>query len=113
MMLTLWSLASNHCKLETFPGLSFLECSSETATETHCDDNECKTVESGFYKKEDNQKLLATVIAADLTEVILVSAKPEIETASIHPAAAPPELPQRWQFVFRTASTPRAPSFAS
>jgi hypothetical protein len=29
------------------------------------------------------------------------------------PGAAPPEFPKCWQFVFRTASPPRAPSFVS
>ena len=114
-MVALWSLASNHCKLETLPGLSFLACASATTVESHCDDSECAGVEEGGYKVEDHQSILpVALVTVDLAEIILPADGSGTEAA---PAGfltvAPPEFPHCWQFVFRTASPPRAPSFAA
>ena len=114
-MVTLWSLASNHCQLETLPGLSFLACAPATATESHCDDSECAGVEEGGYKIEEHQSLLpAALVTVALAQIILPPKNAQIEAASALPlTVASPEFPHCWQFVFRTASPPRAPSFAS
>lgn len=118
MLLTAWSVAANHCKLEQLPGFHFLKCGESAAVSNHpqddCESDACESLESGFYKTEDG-KLAA--MAPMLAEIIPVLFSPE----SIKPSAennfasvpAPPELSPRWQFVFRTASPPRAPSFAS
>ncbi len=114
-MVALWPLASNHCQLELLPGLSFLACAQATATESHCDDSECAGVEGGGYKVEDHQSIIPVAPAT----VALAQIVPAADSSGTEPApadfltVAPPELPQCWQFVFRTASPPRAPSFAA
>ena len=114
-MVVLWSLASNHCQLETLPGLSFLACAAESTTESHCDDSKCAGVEEGGYKTEDHQSILpVALVAVALAKTILPAEVSGKETApAVFLTAAPPELPRCWQFVFRTASPPRAPSFVS
>ena len=114
-MLALWSAASNHCQLETLPGLSFLECAPATATESHCDDAECASVESGNYKVENQQSILPVAITAiDLAQIILPAESSQTEvTSALLLTVAPPEFPHCWQFVFRTAAAPRSPSLAS
>jgi hypothetical protein len=115
VMLVLWSLASNHCKLEALPGLTFLECSPASATESHCDDSGCASVEAGGCKVEDQQSVLHPMLASViLAEMIRPLAASRMETsATMLLTVAPPELPHCWQFVFRTAASPRAPSLAS
>jgi hypothetical protein len=115
VMLALWSLASNHCKLEVLPGLAFLKCPPAAATESHCDDSECASVEAGGCKVEDQQSvlhpLLASVILAEIIRPLATSRRETAATMLL--TVAPPELPHCWQFVFRTAASPRAPSLAS
>ena len=114
-MVALWSLASNHCQLETLPGWSFLECASASPNESHCDDSECASVEEGGYKTEYHRSVVPAVLAiAVLAQFILPVENFKTEFAPDgFLTVAPPELPRCWQFVFRTASPPRAPSFAS
>jgi len=115
MMLALWSVASNHCQLETLPGLSFLACAPAGVTESHCDDSECAGVEAGGYKVEDHQSIIPVALATvALAQIISAADNSETEPApAVFLTVAPPEFPHCWQFVFRTASPPRAPSFVS
>ena len=108
-----------HCRLETVPGLEFLACLSDG----DCHDKEgsdrgdtgCCSAEKSQYKTEQ-QRL--TFPPPDLLPLAFA---PVLDLASTLPApvnretftVAPPELPRCWQFVFRTASPPRAPSLAS
>ena len=111
----LWPLMASHCLLESLPSLSFLECVSDSPSEAGCDDDACSTVESGYYKTEDNQTFLATMfvwINFCPVELLLPPLLPTAEVSSLE-TAAPPEFSASRQFVFRTASPPRAPSFAS
>ena len=117
-LVSVWSLAANHCKLEQLTGFQFLKCSAPVSAsspqEDDCQKDGCASVESSFYKMEDG-KLAAA--APSLAEIPLVL----IWSETIPPAAennfisdsVPPELSPRWQFIFHTASSPRAPSFAS
>lgn len=115
----LWLPLSAHCQLESIPGLEFLACPSPNASSgnpnSHCDDSDCCSAERSQYKAE---QLRLTLPAPDLLPVL---STPLLTLANTLPAevsmgiltAAPPEFPQSWQFIFRTASPPRAPSFAS
>ena len=114
-----WVLATNHCRIETIPGLDFLVCCSHDKASPH-QDNDCETdgcaqVESGLYKMENNPVSVATptfLLANFLTPLLEELAAPE--TASdVLIEAAPPELSKVWQFTSRTALPPRAPSIAS
>ena len=75
----------------------------------------CCTLASGSYKVDDNQRVttispvVAVVLLADLSELAsLADAPPAVVRTAI-----PPELSVSWQFSFRTALPPRAPSFVS
>ncbi len=115
--LALWPLATSHCSLEQMPGLEFLACADEAAAVPHqgndCETDSCASVESGFYKSEDGHQVVPTaplVASALLTAILRKSAQP-VAGSRIVFDSAPPELPKVWQFSFRTALPPRAPSF--
>jgi hypothetical protein len=119
-LLGLWLGAANHCKLEEIPGLRFLICCDHDGAAPHqdgdCDTDGCAQVEEGLYKTEDCR------VAAHAPLLLLEIPRAEIaceEVASVQVSwgdfltVALPELPVTWQFSFRTALPPRAPSFAS
>lgn len=116
----LWLPVSVHCQLEQLPGLEFLSCCNhEDTTAPHQDDDckgdACAVVESGLYKTEERQISLP---APDWMPVASYCAlRPEAcfcaEVRSSHQGTAPPELSRVWQFSFRTALLPRAPSVVS
>jgi hypothetical protein len=112
-LLALWLPLMVHCQLETIPGLEFLQCASDSSQQTDCDGDSCCAVEKSHYKAEENSLTLS------LPEVLFTPCLPVLATITTLPergdvpTTAPPELPRCWQFVFRTASPPRAPSFAS
>jgi len=118
-LLGLWLGATNHCKLEEIPGLSFLVCCDHEGATPH-EDNDCATdacaqVENSFYKTQ-NSKVAAVkpalVLALCVMSGIEVEAKPQ-PALSDFLTVAPPEFSVTWQFSFRTALPPRAPSITS
>ena len=122
MTLTLaafWLVALNHCRLEQIPGLSFLVCCAHDDAAPHqdndCDTDGCAAVEGSFYKLEDAQASFSAPVL--VLPVSLTLSLDELEAASADCsdfyACAPPELLVTWQFSYRTALPPRAPSFAS
>jgi hypothetical protein len=113
-MLALWLPLMVHCNLEVIPGLEFLRCASDSGEQGGCDGHACCAIEKSQYKAEE------TLSTLPLPEIFLTPALPVVATITVlsvessHlPTAAPPDLPKCWQFVFRTAAPPRAPSFAS
>jgi hypothetical protein len=121
-VLALWLPASNHCRLEQLPGLGFLSCcehelASEAAGhhEDDCNDDWCAVVEQGLYKT-DNQRIVANAPTA-VAALFLLSCPDRVrELISALPprrADVAPELSKIWQFSFRAAAPPRAPSVAS
>ena len=117
VLLALWVPATMHCALETVPGLSFLQwcCGSDEAPQAahDCSQDSCSAVESGFYKIEDNPTVapgLAALLAlTDSDGFVEPPADPPPHSTPA--SSAPPELPRFWQFSYRTALPPRAPSF--
>jgi hypothetical protein len=115
LMLALWPLAVMHCKLEKIPGLEFLRCASDTPTSSGCQEDGCETVESATYKTPDNQN----VAPEPVFEALVLSTLLEREDRPCENdfcwlvTAAPPDLSKIWQFSFRTALPPRAPSCVS
>lgn len=114
-LVAVWPLAMNHCQLETVPGLTFLHVSGHSEGKGDCGADGCPTVESGSYRAEDGQAPQAIVLASlDIRpKEQLLPVPPPAEIIPYCLTAAPPEFPASRQFVFRTASPPRAPSFAS
>jgi hypothetical protein len=112
----LWLPVSAHCQLGSVPGLEFLRCAVDAQTpggSTGSNDCGCCAVEKSQYKSSQarvtipSPAMLLTVAVTDITD----KSADEISAAVF--AVVPPELPRCWQFVFRTASPPRAPSFVS
>jgi hypothetical protein len=116
-VLALWLPATNHCRLELIPALEFLACCVHENAAPHedkdCETDGCATVEEGFYKSDD---LRITPVAPDF---LLSAHALTLAVASSHPfytalpTTAPPELSKVWQFSFRAAAPPRAPSLLS
>lgn len=121
-IIAFWALMTNHCGLEQLSGLEFLACSPQSEATPHqpkdCgDDNDaCATVESVLYKSEQGQiaAAKAPVIAVAFALAILSDlAAIESSADQLSPDPTPPELARVWQFSFRTALPPRAPSLIS
>ena len=118
LLTLLWAAASNHCKLEQVPGLSFLAC-TDHAEETPQQDRGCDTDGCSFevqlYKTETAQAsmpapvLLFTFFLSPLFDELVAPST----TSHILPDAAPVVLTRVWQFSYRTALPPRAPSLLS
>lgn len=120
-MVAFWALMTNHCALEMIPSLSFLACSPQTEAARHVPDDcgdegdACATVESGNYKSEESQVSAGKAPLANAFMLALLSELTALESlvGRASPEVIPPELAHVWQFSFRTALPPRAPSFIS
>jgi hypothetical protein len=120
LLVALWPLVTSHCNLEPFAGLEFLSCAEAPANaaphqENGCETDSCASVESGSYKTEDGRQVVpapSLIPSAFLTAILLEATQP-VASQNIAPHFTPPELPKVWQFSFRTALPPRAPSFVS
>ena len=117
-LVALWLPVSVHCQLEQLPGLEFLSCCDhEDTTAPHpdddCEGDGCAVVESGLYKTEERQNsLTAPNFPPVQSSSVRMTSAPAAVLALVH-GTSPPELSRIWQFSFRTALPPRAPSFAS
>jgi hypothetical protein len=114
-----WVPLMAHCQLESITGLELLRCQSAGETSapgsSHCDDESCCTWESGQYHSPQNQPLISSPVHAVASPLALsvpdhsLPADPGVSVLT----AAPPEIPNAWQFSLRAALPVRAPSFAS
>jgi hypothetical protein len=114
-VLVLWLAATQHCRLENLPGLGFLKCTTDTATSSECEGDGCCAVESAAYKPSDDQQVAAPP-APLLVVLVVQEPRPDAPLGQAcleTPTRLPPELPQCWQFISRTALPVRAPSLAS
>lgn len=113
----LWLPVSAHCQLESATGLEFFHCADKTSDSQNParDCRDCCALEKSQYR---SQQIRLTIPAPDLSPL---SATPSLPAASTLPVAvrpgsltaAPPQLLQTRQFLFRTALPARAPSLAS
>lgn len=113
----LWLPLSSHCTWEHLPGLELFSCHSEAETEPHQDDDcqtdGCAAVETGSYKIEEQPASIpAQLLLPCLTSMLPTGTTTPLNLGSA-PASPPPELSRNWQFAFRAAAPPRAPSFVS
>jgi hypothetical protein len=113
-----WLAASNHCRLELVPGLSFLACCEQgdgaPLQDKDCETDGCAAVEGAFYKNEDPQPPVSAPPLVALTTLLpLLSGEPSPVGCPINSDTIPLELPVTWQFSFRAAAPPRAPSLVS
>lgn len=113
----LWLPAVAHCQLESLAGFKFLQC-HEDATAAHTSSKDCDSccaVEKSQFRSVQ-QRLDVPQPGLLPLFLTLALASEASETAPAHsftPVAIPPDLPARWQFVFRAALPVRAPSFVS
>jgi hypothetical protein len=101
-------------------GFGFLICSPLGETDSHqdndCDRDSCATVEKAPYKSEQ-VRITAPAPVLILAESLFTSAS--LYSDSVENLSYPPQppsvlqLPTGWQFTFRTALPPRAPSLLS
>lgn len=113
----LWLPAVAHCQLESLTGLEFLQC-HEATSDKHTSSKDCDTccaVEKSQFRSVQ-QRLNAPspdLLPLFLTVVLISESLESSPVVSFAPVAAPPDLPARWQFIFRAALPVRAPSSVS
>lgn len=116
-LVAVWPLAMNHCKLETVPGFTFLQCAVETQ-DAHSPDNHCAdrcAVEKSQYRADYVPLNIPTpnFLPVFYAPVLPTLAVLPVEVSGGILTAAPPQLLQSRHFVSRTALPARAPSLAS
>ena len=111
VLAVLWVPVTSHCAWENVPGLQFFKCAPSDSPKGDCDDDACAQLEGGAYKVADPQVTPSLPLLTLLFQVLVI--EPVVSEASVLATAPPPEIPVGWQFSFRTALPPRAPSFVS
>ena len=121
-VLAFWVPITNHCRLELIPGLEFLSCCAhspdEQASEQHeneCAEDLCAQVEEGLYKAESNRIVVEAppAVSQGIVPAVLEQTPGPERASPERLDASPPELSKTWQFSFRAAAPPRAPSSVS
>jgi hypothetical protein len=118
LLALLWVPLTSHCDWEHLPGLESLACCDQAKAAPH-QDNDCQTdlcasVESGNYKIEERAVSAPAPVLVAVVVIPLLAPAPENPSATVAATSSVPiELPKLWQFAFRTAAPPRAPSFVS
>jgi hypothetical protein len=106
-----WVPITSHCAWENLPGLQFFQCATDTEQDSDCEGDACVQVESASYKVSETQTSVPVPPLTIVFQVSLLEMLPTLQPLPV--SAAPPEIPKSWQFSFRTALPPRAPSFVS
>ena len=120
LLAIVWLPISSHCLLfESAANLAILACCDNEATTSHhenaCDSDGCAIVEEAQYRCSEER-----VVAPTLDIIVAFELPSSLETDS-KPFQCLTHLNQgnwfisspHWQFSFRTALSPRAPSFVS
>jgi hypothetical protein len=117
-VLALWGLAAMHCNLETLPGMEFLRscCFVDSSTASHngCEGDGCEAVENAKYLPGQASVSVpqpALFLALGVSAVEAPLPKLRLYHCTNPDPDPPPDLSKAWQFSFRTALPPRAPSF--
>jgi hypothetical protein len=107
-----------HCDLEHVPGFQFLAwCHSQDAApqqDADCGGDTCSEVESALYSAGTREvtvplPLLALSFLLPMTDDAPMTSVSE----PLWLTESPPELSRAWQFSYRTALPPRAPSLVA
>ena len=116
LIVAFWGFATAHCSLEQLPGFGFFACGERLGGAPHqdndCGRDGCSVVESGFYRVDEHPAIVPEPLL--LFAALLPLFEPDLrrEIAAIPTrSSVPTELARVWQFSFRTALPPRAPSF--
>src|SRR3569833_1371875 len=117
IVMALWLSCMVHCGTAKLVGSGLIACCGEVSNDCgqtpvsgHC---VCDLTKSGVFLATQHS---VTAPPAAGVEVFNLFSNLEARHSEELPAkliSSPPDLPTCWQFVFRTASPPRAPSFVS
>jgi hypothetical protein len=112
VLLVLWVPLTSHCTWENLADLALFKCpASAEQQSSDCADDACAQLETATYRNTVAQPDLAPPpfpVLFELPNLILPAT-----LMCVAKAATPPEISSGWQFAFRTALPPRAPSFVS
>lgn len=106
-----WGPIASHCAWENVPGLQIFKCATDTPEKSDCDDDGCAQLETATYKVADTSTPVPVLLLTLSIQFASVELLPAEQSSPV--TAAPLEIPAGWQFSFRTALPPRAPSFVS
>lgn len=119
LLMLVWLPASSLCLMESAGFIKKGDCCSKDSersapSKTGCDEP-CGVLASGGYLfQQDHFVLSAPAIEPpDFCAPAVLEIRSPAGIGRDAPATAPPELAGHWQFSFRTALSPRAPSFVS
>lgn len=117
LLAALWLPAMSHCSLEQSIDLAFLACNTAAEADSHqssdCQGDVCATLEDGLFRPEEGA---VTVDAPALLLTALIPAPVDTESSADVAVATSTDrlsIGCGWQFAWRTALLPRAPSRAS
>lgn len=110
--------ATGHCLLEQAGWLSpGGDCCEQTASADGSQNASCPygccPIEKAVYFSASGNAASTVIAEIPVCMVIVVLPLTANEPHLISPDTSPPILPNAWQFSFRTALPPRAPSFVS
>ena len=119
VLAVLWVPITSHCAWEHLPGLQLFQCAPDTtpgasqdsSPGSDCDGDGCAQLETASYKVSDPQVDVQAPRPWLVVELFRL-ARPPLEQPC-PPTPVTRELPVRWQFSFRAALPPRAPSIVS
>ena len=117
MLALVWLPAVSCCLIDASGLLGKQDCCSKEHSPSGPDncDKPCGALASAGYFPQQDQLLLIVPVGAPLFDcgISRMEVQRPVGIGRDLPATAPPELAGHWQFTFRTALPPRAPSFAS
>ena len=111
VLAVLWVPVTSHCAWENVSGLQFFKCATDTPENSDCDGDGCAQLEKATYKVSSPQASVPAPILALLFQSLLL--KFPADEQRLAAVTTPPEISSAWQFSFRAALPPRAPSFVS
>lgn len=111
VLAVLWVPITSHCTWENVAGLQIFQCATDTPQDSDCQDDGCVQLETATYKVADTSTVVPVLCLKLSIQFTLVELLPAEQASPV--TAAPPEVPAGWQFSFRTAAPPRAPSLTS
>jgi hypothetical protein len=119
MLAFIWLPAVSCCFIDASGLFSKQDCCSKEHSQSvpgpsNCD-QPCGTLASAHYFPQQYQSLIIAPVSLplfDCADIVTEIQRPAGASREL-PATAPPELAGHWQFSFRTALAPRAPSFTS
>jgi hypothetical protein len=118
LLALLYLPATGHCALEQagwFPEAG--DCCEQTASATGSQTSSCAEgccpVESGDYFSRNKDRTSVMIVAVPAFVMVLALDILPKQSLLVSPESSPLELLKIWQFAYRTALPPRAPSFVS